>query len=592
MAKKFQVKVYTKDDEYITTWKDVVSDVSFNNEINTAGGQLILNLARNVGDYGEGSDVDFGHKVKIYVIDRELPVGELIYQGYISSYTPIYNNNTVQVTVLTYGAELSDYMIEDGEEYLFGQTEKDNNLGFGVIYTYETQQVAQTFTSTKTTKLSRIALYLDTGFYYDYTDGNFYKREEVDVEVEVRTGGTIGSGTSLGTATGTLTAEPEFVRAGFGDTLQEQYREYSFEFDVPLDITISTVYHFIVRPLEYNYDSNINYMAYIKYDTNNYAGGSNWRYIDNVGPTGKDSTWVQYSSNDLYFKLYEQRALTYANFTSQDPSKIVRQILDTYNNNGGIVSYTNESVLLTNTVVSYTFNANTVYEGISKCVELAPKDWYWYLDYGTNLINFKLKNPSAEHIFTLGKDILDANFEKRIEDIVNVLYFIGGDTGGGSNLFKKYEVTDSVEKYGVKSMKYSDTRVTLESTADTISNSILSTRSEPELRVTLKILDSNNDKDKGYDIESIKVGQTIAVRNITQQVGLSTWDVGRWDDSYWDFNIYNLSSLLMQIQKINYEEDFATIYASTIPVDVNKRIEDINRNLEALQSANNPESPI
>jgi len=47
----------------------------------------------------------------------------------------------------------------------------------------------------------------------------------------------------------------------------------------------------------------------------------------------------------------------------------------------------------------------------------------------------------------------------------------------------------------------------------------------------------------------------------------------------------------MQIQKLEYKQDSVVIQASTIPLDVNKRIEDINRNLEVLATANNPTTP-
>jgi hypothetical protein len=306
---------------------------------------------------------------------------------------------------------------------------------------------------------------------------------------------------------------------------------------------------------------------------------------------GPEYTWEIQSGYDATFRIYEEKAITYAEYLSIDPSDIIKLIVDKYASLGGNVSYSDNSIDMTNTEVTYTFNVNTLLEGISKCVELAPKDWYWYLDYGTNLVHFHLKHETPDHIFSLEKDIIDAKFEKRIEDIVNTVYFTGGDTGGGVNLFKKYTIAESIAKYGTKAMKYSDQRVTLTATADTIANSILENKSQPELRVTLEILDSNNEQGLGYDIETIKVGDTIAVRNITQQVGLSTWDYARWDSSYWDYNIFNLSSLNMQVVKTTYKGDTMVIEASTMAVDVNKRIEDINRNLEALQNANNPTNP-
>jgi len=251
----------------------------------------------------------------------------------------------------------------------------------------------------------------------------------------------------------------------------------------------------------------------------------------------------------------------------------------------------NDGNSLTNSTVDYTFKVQTLYEAANVIKDIAPENWYYYVDQGRKELHFKEMSKEPEHIFSLDKDIIDAKFDKRIEDIVNTVYFTGGDTGGGTSFYKKYVNSESVSLYGVKSLKYTDTRVTTTATADLIGNNILATRSQPELRVTLEILDSNNNQNKGYDIESLKVGDVVAVRNITQAVGLSTWDIARYDEAKWDYNIYNLSSLNLQIQKIDYKEDSAIIYASTLPIDVNKRIEQINRNLEAIQTLYNPSTP-
>jgi hypothetical protein len=301
-------------------------------------------------------------------------------------------------------------------------------------------------------------------------------------------------------------------------------------------------------------------------------------------------TWYS-AAYDIYFNLYKSTGNTTAPFNSYDPAAIVKEILVDFNNNGGTATYTDDTVAETGTVVSYTFNVNTMLEGIKKAIELAPENWYWFLDYGTNQIYYQQKSAEPDHIFSLEKDLIDAKFEKRIEDIVNTVYFTGGDIGGGVNLYKKYENTESVTKYGRKAIKYSDSRVTVTATADTIANSIIENKSEPELRVTLEVMDSNNNQGLGYDIESIQVGDVVAVRNVTQQVGLYSWDIGRWDEAYWDFNIYNLSSLRMQVQRIEYKEDVAIISASTLATDISKRIEDINRNLETLQTLDNPITP-
>ena len=156
---------------------------------------------------------------------------------------------------------------------------------------------------------------------------------------------------------------------------------------------------------------------------------------------------------------------------------------------------------------------------------------------------------------------------------------------GGYNLFKEYRNQASIDLYGRKLLNYSDNRVTLESTADTISNSILNNRVNPEIRVPLEVL-------RNYDTDSIKVGDMITFRNSASNPDeISLWDVGEWDVAYWDFNVFNPATYELQIARFGRTGDTVTATLSTAPPDVNKRVEYINRNLEKQQTLNNPEQP-
>jgi len=752
MSKTYGVKVYSETNTYLTTWdKDVVDGIKFNNEINSAGGQMVITLARNAGDYGEGSDVDFGYRVKVYCFDKEAPDGEIIFQGYISAYTPIYSDNKVDVTVMGYGSELSDFILEGGDTTYLSQLLQTTYFSIGDTSGMgsTTLAVLQTFVVAVDKTINSIDLNITT-----LTSGTLYVylMEYTGTDPVITGESTMATGSiNLGVISQTVT---------------------NIVFDASADLASTKKYYILV---EWSGTAG-KYTRVHASAANPYAGGK----VYTAEALNYWYTPVAYASHDLYFNLYEYGGNTTDVHNSEEPTAILKEIISNYQSNGGTCiippppldpfiqmplhgsslggaywgcayaqtvlpssnisfnlvqlylgvssgstsvmvklcqgdpsldlidvtagtySYifggsnayiaSSETLAITNTTpditkfqfsatqslsantsyyflvefetssfgsllfraagtsdlpilydgigklyqatlpannmsaameytttypayyislmyaetvptdvnggyvstattVSYTFKVNTILEAIQKCLELSPKDWYWYIDQSNNSIQFRLKSTTPDHVFSLEKDIIDAKFEKRIEDIVNVVYFSGGDIGGGVNLFKKYINEGSITKYGKKSYKYSDQRVTVEATATTISNSILESKSEPELRVTLTIVDSNTEEGIGYDIESIKVGDLIAVRNVTQQVGLSTWDVARWDEAYWDFNVYNLSSLQMQVQKIDYNGDTATIYASTIAPDVNKRIEDINRQMETLQTLANPTSP-
>jgi len=746
MEKYYQVKVYDQDNDYITTWADVVSDIEFNNEINSAGGQLQLTLARNAGDYGEGTDVSFGYKVQVYCFDTEEPNGLLVFQGYISAYTPIYKDDKVQVTVLGYGSELNDYIIESGATPYITQTSQNKTYATGDIYGVgQYYAKIQTFTMAANKTISSVDLMFTNTAAATYL-----------VVIAEYNGVTPDVGIDSTVATGRIT-----MPAGTSAVKQ------NIVFDATVDLD-STKYYYIRT---YSY-SGVGYVHAV--NTNPYAGGKLWEVVF-VGTYW--TTTGSVAADDLYFSLYEYGGNTTAVYTAQEPVDILKDILGQYNAQGGAVTepalpytplvgsllkgttnnigtwgtayaqvfrlattqkinaiqlYTNTSPIVgnyyievyqgnpdldaidvtagtftyivdasntlittttlntttnkyefltpptltagidyyfviqgnqtglysvtssailgastsdlpitttgvgkqyravvninnsgsgmiydttypalyfniyyidpipadinggyvdTGTSVSYTYKVNTILEGINVLKDLAPENWYWYVDQGRNELVFREKSDEPDHIFSLQKDLIDAKFEKRTEDIVNTVYFTGGAVSPGVNYYKKYIDANSISLYGVKSIKYSDSNVTTDATADLIGNNIIATKSQPELRVALDILDSNNNQGVGYDIESLQVGDVIAVRNITQQVGLSSWDIGKWDDAYWDFNIYNLSSLRMQIQKIEYKADRAIVYASTIPIDINKRIDQVNRSLQALQTVNNPTAP-
>lgn len=258
--KKYEVKVYNASGTFLTVWKQIVSKITFNNEINTAGGQMVIDLARNPGDYGEGTDIDFGYQVKVYCYDKEAPNGTLIFQGYISSYTPIYKDNKVQVTILSYGSQLADFMIEAGESLDASQLVNTSTYYFGNdTSSSNTHNMAQTITASGNGKWSRMELYLNTVDRYDSTTGTYSERTNVDCKLVVYAGTPSLTYTALGTS--------NVVRVA-----NRTPALYSFTFTPPVSYTNTTVYTFELYPLTYATGSD-QYMLAVRYGSG-YASGS------------------------------------------------------------------------------------------------------------------------------------------------------------------------------------------------------------------------------------------------------------------------------------------------------------------------------
>lgn len=317
-------------------------------------------------------------------------------------------------------------------------------------------------------------------------------------------------------------------------------------------------------------------------------------YISKYAPTldqGKEYilvTCLGYISETARFMVEDASGNTTLTYNSYDPTDILKDILDKFTAAGGHADYNGTSMVNTGTVVSYEFNTNTTKECLDKVIELAPNGWYYFVD-AANVVNFKSKDVTANHTFVLGKDVISIIPEKSGENMINRIYFTGGDVSGVP-LYKKYERAGSISTYGLHAEKYVDSRVTDVTTMDIIAASILDKSDTPETRTTLIIRDNGGDDGRGYDIESIKPGQTCKVIGYSDKA-TNIWDNAIWDTDKWDYDITQVTSTVQQIMKVSYEPNKVTLEISSKLPDISHRIEDIKRNLINLQTNDNPTAP-
>lgn len=249
-------------------------------------------------------------------------------------------------------------------------------------------------------------------------------------------------------------------------------------------------------------------------------------------------------------------------FNSYDPSDIVRDGLDAFATaSDSDISYDASTIDDTGTVVSYTFKLNTYLELLKKSIELAPSDWFFYLDMGSSLINFKGRPSEPDHYFHLGREIESLELRGNIEGVVNDVYFVGAETAGVP-LYKRYTETPAARTRRAL-RRISDSRVSLEDTAELISAGENERNNQILYRSTLRILD------KMYDIESIKLGQLIGFRN---------------------FGNY-IDTLEMQIVGRRYTPEAVELQLGTLLPKVSKRVEDLSRNLKTAENENVPTAP-
>lgn len=266
--------------------------------------------------------------------------------------------------------------------------------------------------------------------------------------------------------------------------------------------------------------------------------------------------------------------VTDLNFYSQDPTDILRYIVQQFNSTVSGTTSFDTDFDQTGTTVTYNFSLATYREAIDKVLELSPKFW-WYSVDPDGTIQFHPRRYAADHQLVIGNHISQIEPFKNIEDVKNVVYFIG------DGIKSVYRNATSILQYGEKSTVLQDLRVSLQSSADIIANSYLNEHSSPEVRTRLTVLDNNDATvSRGYDIESFSVGQAVSIIHPELQFEQTNWDEFTWDDAKWDGPIQSVISTPMRIVRIQYQGDRAILELATKIPDVSKRIEDINRNLQ------------
>jgi len=496
-----------------------------------------------VGSANSNALINNDNDILIYEVSDNNVSGKLVFSGYMSKWKATFGgSNNVSVTCLSYGTELDNYIIQGANTLDVSQTTSNSSTipilsEPPAIGDLEWSRYGQTFIPTGANLASivlRVAAYSSSS------------AETITVKLWSNTSDYYGGGTPLGTVTQLISST----------TLAD----HTFTFATPSIVAPGVSHFFSVVTAANASDGHGAILGY--QNTNVYADGAMQQSFYGGGGGG---AWVDYGggTNDLYFKTYYTAGATSSPFTSQDPTAILRTLIDNYVSQGGTINYASGTTVLTGTSAGYTFKINTVLEGIKKCLDLAPYDWYWYVDPATSTLYFKQTPTVATHTMYLGRHIKTLELEATIEGIKNIIYFSGGPTAG-VNLFIKITATASVlasQRAGIA--RLADNRVELTATATTLATSYLNENASEKYITQIQISADT------YDISLFNLGDTV---------GFAT--SGNFVDT-----------LLLQIVGVKRFPDSATLSLGLLPQRATGVIAEIQRGLAAEQTVANPSIP-
>jgi len=215
----------------------------------------------------------------------------------------------------------------------------------------------------------------------------------------------------------------------------------------------------------------------------------------------------------------------------------------------------------TGTVVSYTFNNMTVRTALDKILERMPADWFYRYDFGNNTMEIGPRPTTVDYTATLGADIVKLKLRRSIEDLINDVFYTGG---GDPSLFVRVTDPTSISQWRRGLADLSDNRVTVEATARLLAQVFIDAKKDPLWSGSITL---GNDTE--IFLEDIRPGMLFGFSGL-----------GPLHDA-----------VKVQLMSRSYNVDTIDGALNTLPPKVLKRIEDIKRNLDAIEQANAASSP-
>lgn len=308
----------------------------------------------------------------------------------------------------------------------------------------------------------------------------------------------------------------KIINGGLGDLTFKLARKID-DFNTSNDVSIGNKLEVWVHDEDSGVAGVMIYSGYIE-QQNIMADGNN-EYVEIVclGVTSKltNDLLKDGSQTKLYTKATVGLTTTSADIAAAEIADIIEAMIDLFNeNNPTFPIYYNQtgisSVETTGNTLQYTFNAVSYLEAIEKCREVAPQNWYWYIG-ADNILYFKDIASTADHHFVLNKHISRIKASKSADSVKNILLLFDG-----VSTYKQYKNDASISIYGRRVKQMTDINLTPADTT-TMANlgaAFINENKDPKIRIEVEIID-NNESDKGYDIESIKPGDTCNIFGIT-----------------------------------------------------------------------------
>ena len=248
-----------------------------------------------------------------------------------------------------------------------------------------------------------------------------------------------------------------------------------------------------------------------------------------------------------------------------DPSNMMMDIIDYAQsvNPKFMITYTADSINLTDTVVEYTFKGMTIQDCFAKIVDLSPPGWTYFVD-ATGLLHFNGPDDMTTHNLRLQVEVMEFSNRFSINDLKNYVIVEGRKDsdesepdGEGTIEYIAFD-QDSIDLYGRREERVTDENIKDSRTAEIVGDGKLDELNRPTEQGNALIPDEKDLRFagsvlRGYNIEAFRPGDFVTFRDPKLSDNFSYWDDLEWDVDKWDSNDEPLISARVPIKNIKYK---------------------------------------
>lgn len=195
--------------------------------------------------------------------------------------------------------------------------------------------------------------------------------------------------------------------------------------------------------------------------------------------------------------------------------------------------------VLSGVATQYTFENQQLIDIWNTILLLLPANYFWRVNVDQS-VTLNQAPATAQNTFILGRHCVSLLYTKDWTQLKNVVYVQGGQSPTTGMAVTALAKGSDVSVYDARYLLVNETRITDQNTIDLYAAGLLTVNDQVQFRVSIRVFDYRGDPNVGlgYDIETIKVGQTCTILDPqttrTPPVPQTYWDQGIWDVMYWD----------------------------------------------------------